>query len=285
MSKKKDSQARPRRRYTLVFREETAQRQICNWRFNKFALVSTICVAVVAFILIIYSIIAFTPARTLVPGYPDASSRAAALTNAIKIDSLESLMSRWNIYAENLRRVVEGETPLSVDSVMRAQNTAPEQRIDAQRAASQDSVLRAAVAASNQFTLSNRERKLPVEGLHFFQPLKGVVAHPFDPVMHPYLDIAAPAGSVVMSILDGTVIFTDWSDEYQYTIGVQHQQGLISFYRNNQKLLKELGEKVSAGSSIALLGSDQRLSASGDHLHFELWSEGEAIDPTLYISF
>ena len=59
---------------------------------------------------------------------------------------------------------------------------------------------------------------------------------------------------------------------------------IISVYKHNQKLLKKTGDKVSAGASIALVGNTGSLT-TGDHLHFELWYKGDAVDPTEYISF
>ena len=143
--------------------------------------------------------------------------------------------------------------------------------------AQRDSTLRALVNREEQFGVTDREeRSLPIEGLHFFVPLKGVVSQPFDPVLHPFCDISAPAGSVVMAALEGTVVFGGWNDESGYTIAIQHSGDLITIYRNNQKLLRKAGDRVSAGTSIAL---------AGDHLHFELWYKGEALDAAKYIVF
>lgn len=102
--------------------------------------------------------------------------------------------------------------------------------------------------------------------------------------MHPYIDITAPANSVVMSVLDGTVIGAGWSDDSGYTIQIQHSNDIVSIYKHNQKLLKRTGDKVSAGSPVALVGNTGALT-TGDHLHFELWYRGEAVDPTKYIKF
>ena len=112
----------------------------------------------------------------------------------------------------------------------------------------------------------------------------GVVSRPYDPVQHPYIDISAPAGSLVMTVLDGTVVFAGWNDEMGYIIGVQHEGDLLTFYKHNQKLLKEVGDKVKAGTSIALVGNTGSAS-SGDHLHFELWYDGEPVNPVDYINF
>ena len=120
--------------------------------------------------------------------------------------------------------------------------------------------------------------------MHFFTPLKGVVSQGYDPLLHPYIDITAPANSVVMSVLDGTVINAGWSDDSGYTIQIQHSDDIVSIYKHNQKLLKKTGDKVTAGSPVALVGNTGALT-TGDHLHFELWYRGEAVDPTKYINF
>ncbi len=283
MSKKKED--KPRFQYRFSFIREPDEEKLLDGRISRPVLVWTVSVAAVVVIAVVYCLIAFTPLRTLIPGYPNAASKATAVQNAIKIDSLESLMSRWNIYAENLRRIVDGESPLAIDSVMRTQPSSPMDTSGISALAGRDSLLRAVVAEEEQFDLSGTPKNLPVEGLHFFTPLKGVVSRAYDPVLHPYVDVTAPAGSVVVSVLDGTVIFTDWSDEGMYTIAVQHGQDIISIYRHNQKLLKSVGDRVGAGVPIALLGGNVSLSNSGDHLHFELWHSGEALNPALYISF
>ena len=88
----------------------------------------------------------------------------------------------------------------------------------------------------------------------------------------------------VRGTLKRTVMFADWTDDMGYVVGVQHASGLISFYKHNQKLLKTVGDRVKAGTPIALVASADASSA-GDHLHFELWHDGETVDPTQYISF
>jgi murein DD-endopeptidase MepM/ murein hydrolase activator NlpD len=148
-----------------------------------------------------------------------------------------------------------------------------------------DSMLRKHVKEEEQFGISDRgHRNLPIEGMHFFSPLKGVVSQGFEQQIHPYIDITAPEGSVVKATLDGTVIHAGWSDESGYAIQLQHEGDIISIYKHNEKLLKKIGDKVTAGSPIALIGNTGELS-TGVHLHFELWHKGEAIDPTLYINF
>lgn len=261
-----------------------SHKHISSFRFTKtVALVAAITAGVV-FIAVIYCIIAFTPVRATIPGYPDSHSRKDAITNAIKIDSLESLITRWELYSENLARVVAGEEIVSLDSLVSEGRVKFLKNKSIEELSRQDSILRETVQQEEEFTLSTQQRNLPIEGMHFFTPLLGVITQGFDRVNHPAVDIAAPENSVVKAVLDGTVVFSGWSEESGYTIQIQHSGDLISSYRHNMKVLKNVGDKVSAGTPISLVGNTGSLT-TGDHLHFELWHDGQAIDPTAYISF
>ena len=184
--------------FRLTLADDKSHKHLWTAHFTKVGLIVTIISAVVMFSAAVYSVIAYTPVRTFIPGYPDAHSKRAAIQNAIKIDSLENVIYRWELYSENLRRVVEGKEPLKIDSLINAAQTARNSSTNADEFASKDSLLREVVKEEEEFGISARsKRDLPIEGLHFFTPLKGVVSQGFDANIHPYIDITAPAGSVV----------------------------------------------------------------------------------------
>ena len=244
--------------------DDMTHKQLWVMRFSRTSLFLTVISVISVIIAVCYSVIAFTPIRTFIPGYPDAHTKRAAINNALKIDSLQNVIYTWMFYADNLKKVMEGADPVVIDSIISiASRNAAAEKISAKEL---------------------DDRRLPIEGVHFFTPLKGVVSQEYDPLLHPYIDITAPANSVVMSVLDGTVIGAGWSDESGYTIQIQHANNIVSIYKHNQKLLKKTGDKVSAGSPIALVGNTGAVT-TGDHLHFELWYKGEAVDPVKYIKF
>jgi murein DD-endopeptidase MepM/ murein hydrolase activator NlpD len=272
--------------YRLTLVDDDTHDKLWTRKFNKLNILVTAITSVVVLLTALWCLIAFTPLRTFIPGYPDARTKHDAIQNAIRIDSLENVITKWELYSENLRRVVEGEEPLKIDSLMAARKQTRE-ITDKDRAglAMKDSLLRKEVAAEDKFDVtSGRTKTLPIEGMHFFTPLKGVVSQGYVQTLHPYIDITAPNNSVVMSVLDGTVISAGWTDEDGYTIRIQHDGDIISVYKHNQKIMKKTGDKVSAGTPIAVVGGTGT-TADGDHLHFELWHKGEAVDPTKYISF
>lgn len=280
----KENKDKRHSRLRLMISDDKTHQHLFKLHFTRTGFVVGAVSGTIVFAALIFIIIAYTPLKTFIPGYPDARSKRAAIQNAIRIDSLENVIYRWELYSENLKRVMEGEAPLKIDSLINdgiKNNSAA----DMKRLAERDSILREHVRQEEEFGISDRDkRNLPIEGLHFFTPLKGVISEGYDPAVHPFVDITAPSGSVVKATLDGTVIYAGWSEEAGYTIQLQHDGDIVSIYKHNEKLLKTTGDKVSAGSPIALVGNTGNLS-TGDHLHFELWHKGETVDPTKYINF
>ncbi len=274
------------RKYKISLVEQSSQRMLWQRNFTTTLLwLSGIAVVLIGAALV-WCLIAFTPLRTTIPGYPNARSRNIAVQNALKIDSLENLITRWDLYAENLRRVVAGEQPVNIDSVLLAKAAADSVAADASVLARRDSLLRQTVSEAARLG-QGETHSIPIEGMHFISPVKGVVSREYEPIQHPYIDVSAPAGAPVMTVLDGTVIYAGWNDETGYTIGVQHPGDVVTFYKHNQKLLKTVGEKVTAGTTIALVGQSgsKAETDAGEHLHFELWYGGEPVNPTQYINF
>ncbi len=268
-------------RLTLV--DDQTHKALWTIHFTKASLLVTEATILVTIFALTFCIIAFTPVRTFIPGYPDSETKRAAIQNAILADSLENKLKLWEIYAGNLRRVLSGDSAMDIDSLVNLSKKAF--RSDADISEKKDSLLRETVIKEEQFELSGKAgRKLPIEGMHFFTPLKGVISQGYDKILHPYIDITAPENSVVKAALDGSVISAGWNDDTGYTIQIQHDNDIITIYKHNQKLLKKTGDKVSAGTPIALVGSTGSLS-TGDHLHFELWYKGEAVNPADYINF
>ena len=272
------------RNYRLSLIDAVSHERLWSVRFTKpifiGALVSGIVVAMVVF----FVLVAYTPMRTFIPGYPSAQTRRQAVQNAQKIDSLEMRLLQWQLYSENLRRIVAGEAPIRLDSVMLGRENSRD-ITDAQYYAIRDSLLRADVLTQEQFNVDDSPKKnLPMEALSFFPLVKGVVSEGFERTIHPYIDITAPAGSMVTSVLDGTVVHTSWDPEDGYLIVIQHDGDILSLYKHNQKLLHRQGDVVKAGTPIGLVAESESLT-KGNHLHFELWYEGQAMDPTQFIKF
>lgn len=268
--------------FRLTLTDETKHRQLLGLHLTRWSLIVSVVTALVILLAGAFAVVALTPLKNALPGYPSTSEQRAMLRNTLAIDSLEHVVTRWEFYASNLRRVFEGEDPVQIDSIVR--NFAADTSGLAEKAAllRADSLVRSAVRSGERFSLGT-PRDLSMDGKHFFTPVKGVISEPYDQATHPYVGISAPEGSMVMAVLDGTVIDASKSDTYGYTVMVQHDDDIISVYKYLQKALKEPGERITAGTPIAMLGSSG--SQKGDNLRLELWYKGMPADPQQYINF
>lgn len=280
MNKQKKEHRIENFRISLI--DDQTHKHLWVLRFRRKGLFISVISIITVVVAVVFSLIAFTPLRSFIPGYPDAHSKREAISNAIKIDSLESLILKWEFYSENLRKVIDGEDPARIDSLIKGYSADSVSAEDAERFKGKDSLLRKEVMEAERFGVTNQERRMPIEGMHFFPPLKGVVTEDYDRYMHPFIDISAPENTVVTSVLEGTVIGAGWSDDEGYTVTIQHKNDLISVYKHNQKLLVRQGDKVEAGVPIALVGNTGS-PTKGSCLHFELWYKGESVNPTKYI--
>lgn len=101
-------------------------------------------------------------------------------------------------------------------------------------------------------------------------------------VFHSGIDMAAPVGTPVQAVADGTVIRANTDRHYGNVVVIDHHNGYHTLYAHNSKLLIKTGERVKVGQTIAKVGSTGR--STGPHLHFEIHRDGEHVDPSPYLA-
>ena len=246
-----------------------------------------ILLATAAFVLMLainFGLIAFTPLKTLIPGYPDAEMRRHSVETALRVDSLQLALSRWELYSENLSRVLLGQETISIDS-LKASGRDYMGRNSRHKDNREDSlIIEGLIEKARLARIDKNLKALPIEGLHFFPPLKGNVSQGYNESQHPAVDIVASKDQLVCAVLEGTIIFAGWNDENGYTVIIQHAGNIISSYSHCQQMLRQRGEQVKAGSAIALAGTTGT-SSKHPQLHFELWYNGRSLNPVDYIKF
>ena len=280
------------RKYDFLMSHDETGRPMLSFRLNLLNLIWVILGLALLLVVITTFIIAFTPLREYIPGYSDASLGREVYELNLRADSLSREMRKKDVYFENLKKIVEGYD-FAADSALAAVNIyepLPAGVTDTitLKKSVQDSLLRAEYEAQDQYNLFGKEYFSPTKQSslvkNFFVPLTGKVINPFDADKgHFGVDIASEGDKIINATLDGTVVFSSWSINNGYCIGIQHADSYFSVYKHNATLLKKEGEYVKAGEAIAILGK------SGDeetfeHLHFELWRNGLALNPAEYMT-
>ena len=98
---------------------------------------------------------------------------------------------------------------------------------------------------------------------------------------HTGLDIAATSGTPIKVVSDGTVTFAGWSGSYGKLVKIDHGNGVETWYAHTSKMYVTVGEQVSAGETIAAVGSTG--NSTGPHLHFEIRINGKTVNPQNYV--
>jgi murein DD-endopeptidase MepM/ murein hydrolase activator NlpD len=99
--------------------------------------------------------------------------------------------------------------------------------------------------------------------------------------MHEGIDIGCAYGTPNRAAASGTVIYSGWLGGYGNLVVVDHGNGLSTAYAHASTLLVGVGQSVSQGETVSLVGSTG--NSSGPHLHFEVRVNGVAVDPLLYL--
>ncbi len=268
-------------KYKLTITNENTLEEVIGIHVSKLNGVSVLLFAVTVIFLIAATIIAFTPLRNYLPGYMNSEVRELVVNNALRVDSLQQLLNRQNMYIMNIQDIFSGrvkaDTVASIDSLTIVRSEELMERTE------EEEQFRRRYEESERYNLTTMDNASATLGLVFFRPTRGMISSGFDANRkHFGIDIAANPNESVLATLDGTVILSTYTAETGYVIQVQHAQNIVSVYKHCGSLLKKVGDTVKAGEAIALVGNTGE-KTTGPHLHFELWSKGRALDPSKYI--
>lgn len=275
-------------KYRLVLMNDDTFEEKLSFRLTRFNVFIFFGTLVIFLVVATSYIIAFTPLREYIPGYADFNTRKILRELNLKADSLQAELRSKDLYLLNIRNIVEGRDIVEQmpDSLL---NQSFSEIAELSRSR-EDSILRAQFENEERFVAfmpDGGDFSFPVSmtQFFFFPPLQGLITNHFNPAQRHFgIDIVADQGAPIKATLDGTVIFSTWTLATGYTMGIQHANNLVSVYKHNSNLLKEEGSLVRAGEVIAIIGETGTLS-TGTHLHFELWYNGNPVNPIDYIVF
>ncbi len=270
-------------KYKLTIINENTLEEVAGIRVSKLNGLSVLLTVITVIFVIAATIIAFTPLRNYLPGYMNSEVRAQIVDNALKVDSLQQLVERQNLYIMNIQDIFSGK--IKVDTIQSIDSLTNMRADSLMERTQREEEFRRQYEETEKYNLTSIAEDKGVDGLIFHRPTRGMLTSHFDPNSRHYgVDIAATPNESVLAALDGTVILSTYTAETGYLIEVQHGQDFITVYKHCGSLLKKEGDEVKGGEAIALVGNTGTLT-TGPHLHFELWRKGRAVNPEKYIVF
>lgn len=270
-------------KYKLTIVNENTLEEVVGLRVSKLNGLSVLLSVLTVLFLIAACIIAFTPLRNYLPGYMNSEVRSQIVANALRVDSLQTMLHQQNLYIMNIQDIFSGQVP--IDSVQTLDSLTAARKDILMERTKREEEFRRQYEEYEKYNLTTIASRPDVTGLVMFRPTRGMISSHFDmDRKHFGTDIAANPNESVLATMDGTVILSTYTAETGYLIGVQHNQDFVSVYKHCGSLLKKEGDVVKGGEAIALVGNSGTLS-TGPHLHFELWYKGHPVNPEKYIVF
>ena len=267
----------------VILNEETFEERF-SYKLNRLNVFLAVSISAILLIAATFLVISRTPLKEYIPGYDSSELRRQAIRNNDKLDSLLQTIQRNQRYISSVNKVLRGDLDLQELETQRQYDSL---QIDTSLVdfptSTADSLLRADVAKDDKYNvLESANQTIPFV---LFPPVTGTISQGYDPGGEHYaVDVVVPRSTPIKAAAEGNVIFAGWTTETGYVIIIDHPYNIITVYKHNASLNVRQGDAVVPGQVIAIVGNTGTMT-TGPHLHFELWSNGYALNPTEFIEF
>jgi hypothetical protein len=271
-------------KYRLTILNDTTFEEVFVIRLSRMNILAVLGISGIIFAILIFALIAYTPMREFIPGFPDGETHANIIKNVYRLDSIEQKAKENEQYINNIKTIFEGKIPQSyVSDVNNDTNKLLNDTISLS-ISEKDSLFRLKIEQENEFDILSANVNV-TEDVVLFPPIKGLLTNKYKPeTKHFGVDIVGKTNQDAFACYRGVVVQAAWTMETGYVVQIQHSDNLLSVYKHLASVSVAQGDEVSTGKQIGKIGDVGTLS-TGPHLHFELWKEGHSIPPNELINF
>ncbi len=263
----------------MIILNENTLEEVFHIHVSRLSLITAISLFSVISFILLSLLILLTPLKNMLPGYGDVSIRTEVIHEALKVDSLENIITSNNRQLNSLKNIIAGN--IHIDSI----NSVPDsvlntyKGLDLSSGALEDDYLKQ-YEEDNKYNISTNIESN--NSLLFIAPLKGTIIQQFEPDKQIFgIDIISIKNQPIMACYDGTIIMIT-NNINGYDIMIQHENGVISIYKHIQQLLVKSGKQISSGEVIGFTHTPEKSDVS-IKIRFELWQNGIAINPEEHI--
>jgi len=275
-------------RYLLIVRneEDFAEKKSVSFTYAKVIVLGFSFFSVI--LILSFFLVETLLAQWFDPRHAQMEANRKLVQMTLELDSLESEVNKKELFIKNFQNILTGQVDAAssdnasmngdIDELKAGMNVADYQAVDSQ--------FRKQFETSEVSLLTfNRTDAGGLQELFLFSPIDGIISQKYSVKNEHYgVDVVSKKNEPVKCVADGTVILASWTQDSGYVIAVQHRGNLISVYKHNDELLEKVGNFVSAGEIISISGNTGELT-DGTHLHFELWYNGNPVNPEEFVTF
>ena len=270
-------------KYRLVILNDNTFGEKISMKLSPLGIIIGIFAVTIVMTTLVISLVAFTPFREYIPGYGTVAERKQILTLSQKADSMEQTLESRSAYMNSLLNVLNEKFETKTEKPKK-DTTGKYSNINT-KPSENDVEFRTDYEQNKTNSIATKAKYKGLSDIVFFTPVKGLITSSFNVSENHYgVDIVTKQDETIKSTLDGTIVFSGFSAEDGNVIQIQHNNNLTSIYKHNSALLKKTGDRIKAGDAISVVGNSGEKS-KGPHLHFELWFDGQPINPQDFVAF
>ena len=261
--------------------------ELWNVHISPAAMLGSVAAFFLVIFLLVLVLVSYTPLMDIFPGYRTAAEKTHddLVQSVMRIDSLERRMNDMLTYNENIAMIMEGRTPVVRTPL--SDNDTTELDKTLVPPSQFDSLLRAQMEGDGEYSLARTlaSRQQGSGTLIFSSPVEGIITRHFSREDDQLgVAIQAAPNAPVTSIDDGTVVDV-LSGEKGSVVTIQHFNGFVSIFRNLSQVLVTKGENLKSRQVVGYNAMPTVGDRTNPMVEVELWNEGRAVDPEVYIVF
>ena len=277
-------------KFHFVIRNDADLKEMFIYKLSNFRFILISFILLLSFFTISFYLSTTALRYWFDPRFVEQLANQQVINLSQTVDSLINESTNKDNYINNIKSILQGKE--NRDNTLTIQNNKLIDTLYSRNLSiesnSIDSLFRRQFEESNNnYFNENMENNFDeILNVNLFSPVSsGIISSKYDISKKHYgIDILCNKDEPIKAIADGTVILSSWTKDSGYIISIYHSNNLVSIYKHNSKLLRNVGDNVSTGDIISIIGNTGELS-SGPHLHLELWFNGKSINPSQFVSF
>ena len=277
-------------KFHFVIRNDADLKEMFIYKLSNFRFILISFILLLSFFTISFYLSTTALRYWFDPRFVEQLANQQVINLSQTVDSLINESTNKDNYINNIKSILQGKE--NIDNTLTIQNNKLIDTLYSRNLSiesnSIDSLFRRQFEESNNnYFNENMENNFDeILNVNLFSPVSsGIISSKYDISKKHYgIDILCNKDEPIKAIADGTVILSSWTKDSGYIISIYHSNNLVSIYKHNSKLLRNVGDNVSTGDIISIIGNTGELS-SGPHLHLELWFNGKSINPSQFVSF
>ena len=277
-------------KFHFVIRNDADLKEMFIYKLSNFRFILISFILLLSFFTISFYLSTTALRYWFDPRFVEQLANQQVINLSQTVDSLINESTNKDNYINNIKSILQGKE--NIDNTLTIQNNKLMDTLSIRNLSiesnSIDSIFRKQFEESNNnYFNENMENNFDeILNVNLFSPVSsGIISSKYDVSKKHYgIDILCNKDEPIKAIADGTVFLSSWTKDSGYIISIYHSNNLVSIYKHNSKLLRNVGDNVSTGDIISIIGNTGELS-SGPHLHLELWFNGKSINPSQFVSF